>query len=87
MLITDGDDGRGLRYVSWTWDPEPDDGLYTQALAYLLRAEDGSVRSLHDIHLLGLFPRDVWLQALGEAGLAARALEDAWGRTVFVGTR
>ena len=25
----DGDDGRGLRYLEWTWDPDPADGTYT----------------------------------------------------------
>ncbi len=35
----------------------------------LLRNRDGSVRSVHDVHQEGLFPRATWLQLLAQAGL------------------
>jgi SAM-dependent methyltransferase len=59
---------RGLRYLDWVWDPDPDDTTYTVDYAYLLRSDDGSIRVEHDRHLEGLFSRADWLRWLGEAG-------------------
>lgn len=64
----DGADGRALRYLEWTWDPDPDDELITTDYAYLLREADGSVRALHDRHLGGLFSREQWLRWLTALG-------------------
>jgi SAM-dependent methyltransferase len=61
-------DGRGLRYLAWTWDPDPADTTYVVDLAYLLRDRDGSVRVELDRHVEGLFPRADWLRWLSEAG-------------------
>lgn len=83
----DSPDGRGLRYVSWTWDPDPDDSSHAVAMAYLMRESDGSVASGHDVTAYGLFPRETWLGILRQAGFEARRLEDEWGRDVFVGLR
>ena len=43
---------RSLRYLEWTWDPDPNDTTYVVDYAYLLREEDGSVTVVHDRHLL-----------------------------------
>jgi SAM-dependent methyltransferase len=83
----DAADGRGLRYLEWTWDPDPADDTYTVDYAFLLRAADGSVTVKHDRHVEGLFARARWLQWLAEAGLSARSEKDPWGRDVFIGTR
>jgi SAM-dependent methyltransferase len=66
--------GRGARFLEWTWDPDPLDTTYTVDYAYLLREADGSVRVEHDRHLEGLFPRATWLELLEEAGFEARAV-------------
>jgi SAM-dependent methyltransferase len=63
-----GEDGRGLRYLEWTWDPDPSDDTYTVDFAYLLRDADGSVRVEQDRHIEGLFSRDTWLRLLAGAG-------------------
>jgi SAM-dependent methyltransferase len=69
------DDGRrGLRYLEWTWDPDPDDTSYLTEYAYLLREADGTVRAVHDRHLEGLFPRDLWLRLLALAGFRPTVL-------------
>ena len=69
------DDGvRGLRYLEWTWDPDPADSTYLVDYAYLLRERDGSVRSVWDRHVEGLFSRDEWLRFLAEAGLKPRVV-------------
>ena len=69
------DDGlRGLRYLEWAWDPDPDDTVITVEYAYLLREEDGSVRVIHDRHVEGLFPRQLWLDLLTETGFDAEPI-------------
>jgi SAM-dependent methyltransferase len=69
------DDGRrGLRYLEWTWDPDPDDTSYLTEYACLLREADGTVRAVHDRHLEGLFPRDLWLRLLADAGFRPTVL-------------
>jgi SAM-dependent methyltransferase len=67
-------DGRAVRYLEWTWDPDPLDTTYTVDYAYLLREADGSVRVEHDRHVEGLFPRATWLRLLSETGFSARAV-------------
>jgi SAM-dependent methyltransferase len=63
----------GLRYLEWTWDPDPADTTYCVDYAYLLRAPDG-MRVEHDRHIEGLFRRADWLRLLSEAGFEARSV-------------
>jgi SAM-dependent methyltransferase len=67
-------DGRGVRFLEWTWDPDPLDTSYLVDYAYLLRDADGSVRVEHDRHVEGLFPRATWLRLLEEVGFRAWAV-------------
>ena len=71
-----GRDGetRGLRYLSWSWDPDPADTTYLTDYAYLLRLEDGTMRVEHDRHVEGLFSRADWLRLLAAAGFAPTAV-------------
>ena len=64
----------GLRYLEWTWDPDPGDTTYLTDYAYLLRTPDGTVRVEHDRHVGGLFARADWLRLFAEAGFEARAV-------------
>ncbi|MGH7719046.1 MAG: class I SAM-dependent methyltransferase [Gemmatimonadaceae bacterium] len=90
-----GHDGehRSLRYLEWTWDPDPTDGTYVVDYAYLLRAGDGSVSVEHDRHIEGLFGRADWLRLLSEAGFRPRVVPfdhselDAGTYEVFVGSK
>jgi SAM-dependent methyltransferase len=76
-----GDDRfRSLRYLEWTLPPKNDSATHYDAhFAILLRRRDGSVRVIHDVHRLGLFPRATWKSLFGQAGLqcclASLALE------------
>jgi SAM-dependent methyltransferase len=63
----DGPD-QGLRYLEWTWDPDPTDTTHLTDYAYLLRLPDGSMRVEHDRHVNGLFARQAWLNAIEAAG-------------------
>jgi SAM-dependent methyltransferase len=77
-------DGRSIRYIEWTYDPDPSDSTYTVDFAYLLREGRDPVRVVHDTHLFGIFPRDLWLRLLREIGFDGRSVPDPWGREVFV---
>jgi SAM-dependent methyltransferase len=83
----DAPDGRGLRYLEWRWDPNPNDDTYQVDYAFLLRDADGSVRAIHDRHVEGLFSRDQWLECFKAAGLEAASTLDQWGRDVFVASK
>jgi SAM-dependent methyltransferase len=83
----DGDDGRGLRYVEWHWDPDAGDDTAESAWAFLLRDATGAVGADHDHHQFGLFARAAWLSWLAEAGFDATSRLDPWQRDVFAGRK
>lgn len=64
---------RGIRFLEWSWDPDPDDSTYQVDFAYLLRESSGEVRVEHDRHICGLFARDQWLAAAESVGFQAQA--------------
>jgi SAM-dependent methyltransferase len=70
-----GSDGptRGLRYLEWTWDPDPSDTTYLVDYAYLFRT-GADVRVEHDRHVEGLFARADWIRLLSAAGFQARSI-------------
>lgn len=71
---TNGEQG-ALRYLRWTYDPDPEDSTYTVEYAYILRDHDGNVRVEHDRHVEGLFSREVWIDLMGEAGLEPQVVQ------------
>jgi hypothetical protein len=85
-------DGRAVRYLEWTWDPDPADTWVLTQYVFVLRGADGGVEVVPELHRTGLFPRDLWLEVLADAGFEASALEeetdeDRTPRTVLVGHR
>ena len=64
----DGVDGRGARFLEWSWDPDPDDDTITTHYVMTLRERDGSVRIVHDEHVTGLFSISTWVELLERAG-------------------
>ena len=83
----DGRNGRAMRYLEWTTDPDPSDMTYQVDYAVLLREADGSVEVRRDQHVEGLFARQTWLDLLADVGFEARAVDDVDGRTVFAARR
>ena len=83
----DGPDGRGLRYVLWTWDPDPADMTYEAAYGFLLRDANGRVSFEGEQQTVGIFARADWLAWLREAGFAPQVRTDPWNRDVFAGIR
>lgn len=89
---TDAPDGRGARYLAWTWDPDPTDTTITTDYAFLLRSADGTTSAAYDTHHTGLHPRATWLRLLAEAGFRARVVREQTAepripREIFVGHR
>ncbi len=83
----DGDDGRSLRYLMWSVDPDPADTTYRTDFAIVLREPSGEARVVHDFHIEGIFPRAEWMRLLRDAGFEPRTLTDQWNREVFVARR
>ncbi len=88
----DGADGRGVRFLDWTWDPDPSDSLIRTDYAFVLRDAGGGVRVVHESHITGLFARERWLSLLDDAGFAPEPVvevtsDDRPPRTLFVGRR
>jgi SAM-dependent methyltransferase len=89
---SDGPDGRAVRFLEWTTDPDPTDTTVRTDYVFVLRDGDGTVRLAHDVHVLGLFPEQTWLRLLHDTGFRAeaereRTTEDRTPRTVFRGHR
>jgi hypothetical protein len=83
----DSADGRALRYLEWSHDPDPTDDVVVTDFAYLLQEPDGSLRVVGDRHHEGLFPRATWLHLMGEVGFDAQMVVDPWERELFVARR
>jgi SAM-dependent methyltransferase len=88
----DAVDGRGVRYLEWTWDPDPEDTWILTEYAFLLRDADGVVRVAHETHKTGLFSKARWLELLGEVGFEPEAVteqttEARTPRELFIGRK
>lgn len=90
---TDGS-GRGLRYVEWVRAPAPGSSEYVMEMGYLLLHSDGSVQTVHDRHVFGVFSRETWLRLLAEAGFTPHLILDdhteIWdsgGGELFIGVK
>jgi hypothetical protein len=85
---SDEPDGRGARFLQWSWDPDPADTTIRTEYSFVLRRADGTVEAVHETHLTGLFSRDVWRGLLDEAGLETSIVADErHHQEVFVGHR
>lgn len=84
---------RGMRYLEWTWDPDPNDTSYVVDFAYLLRDEKGNIQAEHDHHVFGVFSRETWLQIIAEEGFEPKAVSypqtdnDSYCNEVFIGVK
>jgi SAM-dependent methyltransferase len=83
----DGDEGRSLRYLAWTIDPDPTDTTFRTDFAIVLRDSRGETRMVEDHHVEGLFPRAEWIRFLRGAGFEPSTTIDKWGRDLFIAKR
>lgn len=77
-------DGRGLRYIEWTYDPDESDTTYTTEYVYMLRDGNQTATVEHDVHICGLFSRADWLHLLGEVGFRVEIVHDDENRDIFI---
>lgn len=86
-------DGRSLRYIEWSWDPDPDDTTYRADYVYMMREPPDPPRIETDSHVLGLFSEATWLELLRETGfepevrLSPEWDEDYTSQPCFAGLR
>jgi trans-aconitate methyltransferase len=80
---SDGD-GRSIRYLEWTYDPDETDTTIVTDYVFLLRDGEQPVRVEHDQHITGLFSREQWLSILNDTGFRASCVIDPFDRHVFV---
>jgi hypothetical protein len=80
------DDQRGLRYLEWDRDIEPD-GHTIRTDYIIVTRQDGGVRVEHDVHTLGIFPRATWLELLDDLGFVPERLMSQEGLDLFIGRR
>lgn len=71
-----GDDrgGRSLRYLQWSWDPDPADEQYVFLMVYVLKTGAERVRTIEDIHHCGLFSQADWARLMTEVGFQVKVL-------------
>lgn len=67
--------GRGVRYMEWVWDADPDD---TEAnYEFILALKEGDeLRTVVDRQVVGVFPRATWLRLLEDTGFEPEVVED-----------
>jgi SAM-dependent methyltransferase len=89
---SDGADGRGARFLEWSFDPDPADTWTLAEYAFLLREPGGAVHAVHETHRMGLFGRNTWLSLLARYGFEPQAVDeetsaDRMPRVLFAGHR
>jgi len=66
-----GHDGvdRAMRYLSWTFDPDPEDTTFVTDFSFMLKKGKGIPEVAFDRHIMGHFDRSVWLRLASECDL------------------
>ncbi len=65
---------RGVRYLEWIWDADPNDTEVNYEFILALKEND-ALRTVVDRQVVGVFPRATWLQLLRDVGFEARVVE------------
>ena len=84
--------GRSMRYMDWTWDPDPSDTEYLVDMTYVMRVGEAEPRVAQERWVEGLFPEKRWLDLLADVGFEASTRrfdhsDGPLGAVVFVGLR
>ncbi len=67
--------GRGVRYLEWIWNADPNDTRVNYEFILALKEGD-ELRTVVDRQVVGVFPRATWLRLLKDVGFEAEAVED-----------
>jgi ubiquinone/menaquinone biosynthesis C-methylase UbiE len=86
----DGADGRAVRFLEWSWDPDPNDDWVQTEYSFVLRDASGKITSAHESHRTGSFSEARWMELLREVGFSPeRVLEETTEernpRVIFIG--
>lgn len=89
---SDAPDGSGVRFLEWSYDPDPSDTHGVTVYSFIVREADGTVTAHSESHAFGIFPQATWLRLLELAGFAPEVVmeeteEERPPRTVFIGHR
>ncbi len=76
-------EGRSLRYIEWSYDPDENDTTYVTDYVVMCREANQPIKIVHDHHVQGLFAHDEWLRLLRETGFEADFVVDPFERHVF----
>ena len=81
---------RGVRYLEWIWDADPNDTKVNYEFILALKEGD-ELRTVVDRQVMGVFPRATWIRLLEDVGFEAHTVEDpstdGERSEVFVGRR
>ena len=66
---------RGVRYLEWTWDADPNDTKVNYEFILALKEGD-ELRAVVDRQVVGIFPRATWLRLLEDVGFEPEVVED-----------
>lgn len=88
----DGTDGRAIRYLEWTTELEPHATSAATHYCFLVREADGTVRTLHERHDIGVFPQATWKRLFERAGFSVEVVEEQTDdertpRLMFIGRK
>lgn len=64
-------EGRGMRYLEWTFDSDPGDHVTETEYLYIMKDEKGEITREHDSARSGLFSMPEWEALLAEAEFGA----------------
>lgn len=78
--------GRSLRYLEWSYDPDPTDTTFITDYAYVLR-EGAHSWVEFDRHVEGVFSQAEWLEALAAVGFRPKTIHDTFDRIIFIGLK
>jgi SAM-dependent methyltransferase len=73
---TDDDLGRGVRYLEWTYDPDPHDTEVVSEYVFVLREPGRPLQIVHETHHEGMFGRGLWIAVLESVGFAVEPVEE-----------
>jgi SAM-dependent methyltransferase len=65
---------RGLRYLEWTMDHDPNDGRYSLYMSYMPRDGKRVRQSALDEHICGLFSEPDWMKTISAAGFRPKKI-------------
>jgi SAM-dependent methyltransferase len=88
----DGPGGEGVRYLEWSWDPDPSDTSGVVVYSFVTRERDGTWEAHSEQHSFGLFSQSDWERIIAASGLSLQVIleetsEDRPPRAMFLGRK